>query len=175
MPPPGTWSLAILLIWSFGYTQAQSVTGQVVTVITTSTATALSDCTCTQTFSRPLTEQGISTTSDLDTYLSSTAGISYTDVSTTSSETSAGPTSVSASGTETNLPSTRGSIIPISSLYRLHVAHLPIRFHTVGLSDSHYEPDVHHAFPSANRLYLGMSTTLFMPTRQEKPEWRMQL
>lgn len=162
MPPPGSWSLVALLVWSLGYTLAQSDTGQVVTIITTSTATALSDCTCTQTFSRPLTKHEIST-------------ISRTEITTVSSEKSADPTSGSTTGRETDLPSTRRLAISIRFLYRLNVAHLPIRIHSFGLSDSHHEPDIHPAFPSANRLYLGMSTTSFMPPRPENPEWRMQL
>ena len=160
MPLPGTWSLVTLLVWSLGYTLAQSVTGQVVTVVTTSTATALSDCTCTQTVSRPLTQHELST-------------ISRPDVTTVSSEKPADPTFVSTAGRATDLPSTRRLIILIRSFYRLHVTHLPIRTHSFGLSDSHCEPDIHPAFPSAYRLYLGMPTTSFMPARPGNPEWQM--
>lgn len=164
MPPPGTWGLITLLILPFGYTQAQSGTGQVVTVINTSTATLLLNCTCTQTFSRPSTKHGISTTSDLDATLTSTPIISHPDLPPAGSEKTADPAFVGTSGRGNSLPSARESILLICALYRLRLAHLPIRVHPVGLSDSNYKPYVHSTFPSANRLYLGMPTQLSMPT-----------
>ena len=164
MPLPGTWWLTTLLVLPFGYTQAQSGTGQVVTAIHTSTATVLLDCTCTQTFSRPLTKHGISTTSDLDATLTSTPIISHPDVPPAGSEKSADPAFVGTSGKESSFPSARESIPPICPLYRLRMAHLPIRVHPVGLSDSNFKPYVHSTFPSANRLYLGMPTQLSLPT-----------
>ncbi|OKP09526.1 hypothetical protein PENSUB_5126 [Penicillium subrubescens] len=116
-----------------------SVAGEVVTVTSTSIATAFSDCTCALTVSDHLTEYKVSTTS-----------VNVAPPFTTEPTRSAFPaTSVSYPNWSTTSEPTRTSIIaPVCRPIDFGSSYS--RIFSFDLPDSHQKPDIYRSIPSAN-------------------------